>query len=1428
MPTQELKDFVEERLRAYDPNIDLTEGAPAQLQVVDPIVSRFQPDPFEMSIEKFILARLTQEFPEVNFREGSGIYDFMAKAGSVLFEPISREVQLIKQGQSFARPDILAPTEADALAANLFISRSTGGLSVGRVRLYFNAPLALNVSAGNVCYTADGLRYIPTYLQSITAESMLFNQSGNLYYFDIQVTAEEAGASYNVDKKKIVGITNLNSAVLVENVEKFEGGLDDESTPELVDKAETSITERSLVVARGVSARLHSAFEDLVHLQVVGMFDEEMSRDIIKGGDLGEAVVRGTDGYTEDDGDGDAYTYILRSRYADFTDYFGAVGDLSQPHYLLISTLVYGNKAEVSGGDPSHIIVPDTDLRRPDFILSDAGNVLLILKSAVVGNVGPAKVLEATAYNELHLDRMYAAASDMAWALLRPIQQIEIDAVLSPTELRVKSPLPINRQSLFWSIHPQHLTLSDIPGGVLYTDDAASLEIKSDEIHVGGAADFYVRGTAVENRELVIPAISDETPLDKGLDLMANTTYVNFVRSPAKDFVTLGVKAGMSLVIETGANAQTRTILRVGVRPAGVSGPSAVWLQVDPVITSTDGAMRYKIVDNIEINLRQPKTVRGTGDDLETLQLSPLVTTTSAVDFSSIGASENDTLEILEGLDKGTYTVSNIGGTGNRDLIIGAQLRSTTNNLSWSLYKAQEGIEFPLVRITSIDILDSSSQPTGFTVPYAPPIDARSSSFSNAGRGTKVSTSDAITGIVASVSMDDLSYPLGATVLRLKVNDSTTYNIDLTGQVSKDAVIQTINNKVPDVAAKLTIDGKEYLTIRSSDRWLEVSSNYQNANLGLNVAGEDNRQIRSAGNITDWTAYDLRAQKDAVYIKTGDNIGYLYLISVSATKVYAVGFDETRKTVRFLQPNTRVSLVAGARSYGKARVYFLDPTSFTVRGAWHPSLAATSTNPANKAVNVVSVPSTIEDEDPMTYFTATVNGTTLRFFPDPDLKHELLPAPDEDISNNLTTASGSPLVRSNSAPASDLGKNSRATELDFLKRELRINDELEVTYQPIQATADISVLTPPFSTLQGKTLILTLGDNPTRTITFTDQLTSLDDVLSEINEGVGQEVAFIETISTAQYLRLEADDALLYHYDSTAKTVFWTSPPAANVDNYAEAHRTYQIIGVGHHGDPTLTSYLAITPVASGAGDAQHFKVYRPGVQRLHSTVMNENLVNGLYYMDVELVSEGVGNEWNLQPGLLFQVVGYESDGYYLEVADTNLSFSEEEQVKMVLSKRLLTVGSSDRPDEATPLSEQNIQISYERSPITSSIQSFARSELERVLTASLLVRHLQPHYLNFELNYRGGSSSDIVMGDVQTHLAGLGPNDRVEVSDIQDLARRRSASYIQNPMELVAVVHGKDRKISVDRSEDYVSKGRLATFFPGSIRVTRDTTSVL
>ena len=1444
MATDDTQSFMEERLRAMDPDIDLSEGSPAYDQVVDPTVRRYTPDPFEVDLDKFIDARLAQEHPDLNVKEGSGLKDALVKPMQILMDPVHREVKIIKQNQSLANPELLSPEDADSLVANVFVSRSTGGLANGTVRLYFNAPVALTISVGNVCYTSSGLRFIPTTLQSITAEAMVFNQSGSLYYFDIQVTAEKAGDDYNVDKNRIVGITNLNAAVRVTNLEKFDGGVTEQSTEDLVTHAEQSITERSLVVGRGVAARLYDTFEALKHLQVVGFTDAEMMRDIITGGNRGPILYSGNGGYTEDDGDGDSLSnrFKIRDNVSFINDVFGGSGSVSN-YWLTVGRVDYGTDAEIPFANLDHFILPNYE-----FTPDDVGRVIVSFGSSNPQNVGVWRITSLVNSNEVAVYRTSPGVNEtgISWIMVRPGIDVEIESVVSDDELLLKTNLPVDMPVSAWSIRKKEISLSDIPGGIVSQDDADSLSVESDELHIGGCTDFYVRGTSVEEEDQVVEAISDENPVVAAETLNTYSVDPEFVSDNNFDFVRLGVKPGMSLVIETGVDAGVKTILRAGINPSGAS--TTYWLQVEPPLTSTASGIKYKIVDNIDINLRQPRTMRGTGTDLHTLQLSDTVTTASAQDFSALGTEVGDILRILTGPDAGDYDILAISGTGNKSLQLSGQLTSTSSSVGYEIFKAGDGIDFPLIRIRSLDILDSSQQPTGNTIPYAKPVDARSTAFANSGRGVKVSTTDAVTGIVGTRDLTPAApgaptYPLPTTTLDISINDGAPITATLTGAVTPEDITNKINGTAGlfNIAGLLTVDGEVRLTLRSSDRWIKVdeATSVGMTQVGLDdTNGEDSRQIRSLNNITDWTDsdYGLTLEKDSVYITSGDNTGFYHLVGVEVGRILVVGVDESSGRVTFPRPNVRVSMRAGSRSYGKARVYFLDPTSFQVQGAWRPPLKNSSDFPANAAIGrAISY-----DESPLTYFTATVNGTELRFVPDPDLRHSILPASGDSIPNNLTTLSGVDLVESSDSPGGDLGRNSRDAKVDFLDREVRVGDLLEITHVPIQGDLDISAAAQPSlpTNLANSTLILSVDGAPRKTLTFSDQMSSVDDVLGEINSAFGMTLAYKETFTSPAktLLRLEADVDVIWHKDSSCNNYFWSSFGGSNKNNKAPDNIDgyYHIVTVTETGDPVQHSRLELssdpttpTPPPNG-GTAQHFKVFRPGMQRIHSTDMAVNTEIGLYYMDVELVSEGPGDDWNLDQDVLFTIEGYESDGYYLDVQDSDLSYSEEEEVFLVVSRRILTVGQSDRPDQATKLSLQNIQVNYDRSSLAASIQSFARSDLERVLNASILVRHLQPHYLNFEMTYRGGSSADVVLDDIEDYLDELGPEESVEVSDLQGIAKNRGATYIQNPITLVAVTHDEERNIAVVRSQDYVSRGRLATFFEEGITVERETVEVL
>lgn len=278
---EELRIFLEDAIRRADPTIDTAAGSPFDREVITPLLDRIGPEPFDSDALDFIRGRLLSEFPELSVQEGEPIDDYLIKPSRMLLVPFRRQINRVSQNQSFADPALLSDDEADNLAANWFAQRNAGEYAVGLARLYFTAPQSALVTPSNAVYTSGDLKFFPVENQSITADNMLFNTSGSLFYFDVLVRSEAPGSQYKIAKNTLIGIEGVPAAVRVANPDAFETGADEETTEEFLSRVENGLTEKSLVTTRGILARLSDLIASLKTVQVIGFGDPEMDRDVL-------------------------------------------------------------------------------------------------------------------------------------------------------------------------------------------------------------------------------------------------------------------------------------------------------------------------------------------------------------------------------------------------------------------------------------------------------------------------------------------------------------------------------------------------------------------------------------------------------------------------------------------------------------------------------------------------------------------------------------------------------------------------------------------------------------------------------------------------------------------------------------------------------------------------------------------------------------------------------------------------------------------------------------------------------------------------------------------------------------------------------------------------------------------------------------------
>ena len=1358
MALADLQAFIVQCLQNVDSALDLTPGSPYDTQVVQPILQRLGTDPFTVDIGLFIQTTLNQQFPDLPTKEGDAITDLLIKTAIVLWNPIVREVSRIANAQSVRDPTLLTTDEADALGANFFATRPTGGLAGGVARIYFASPQSISITPANFFTSQEGLHFYPTQVQGIRVDEMLLNLEGTVYYFDVNVVAEQAGDAYNIGPDDLVTIANVASAQRVTNKTRFQKGINAETAVEFIDGIGTSLTERSLVTNAGITANLTTNFPEVAQLATVGFNDPQMKRDVITGGGLGSILASGFLALAVPDG----------------------------------NNLPYTTRVQMSdGGSPFNALLGPNNTAVSGYVLTLAcSNPFFKAGSPSTQDVAVAKVVNA---NTLEL--------------AEPLLILTASTLYSAT----------------WTLRKQTLTLSNIPGGILYPSQPdGTVDIEPNQIHIGGCTDVFVVGTAFDEQTLVLSDITDDSPPLAGVllhfrpglggyppnqavqltDLVLGTNYA--VGDSTYTLLANAVVEGLSLQVLDPPNAGTYRIVEVIQVPGDV--PLLVVAPAYPNAVSSTDNFRWQVTSDIYIDLVEPKQTKISGSDLRTIQGSSTVDTASATDFQNYGVGVGDTLRISTGkLIIGDYTVIAAPlAPFYSQLQLDRPLVATAVDVVYSIFTPNPagGIILPLIRISSIDLLDTSGQQVGTTIPYANPVDARSQGFANSAHGIKLDTDDGVLGLVTRsrttfdnggggtlyLTWDGLVTPVHIVIAPNASYTMALYKSDINTQCSAQVQLEPAIHFDSNSRVGIIPVGPNTRILGSTSTPALMDALYGTGVVSpLDITSRDVRSaaVNAAGG---WSSVrpSVDANFDVVQVLDGTQPG---LYSMPSSPVDEDTYDpipnfpydgstvDPLRTTMDFSPQVGVHFQLGARSLGKVRLYFQDPTSFEC------------------------------DENTVFTYTAA-DGTTLGYFPDPSNKYQRIP----NLPSGAKPLDGVSVGTSVFSSAST----------DFTAQGIRPGDLLVLDYVPITGSVDLS---DPVSLLNLTTLILNLGGGIDKTVTFirdsgsilADQVTRAG-VVSQINNTVGQNIC---SLTAVYQLQFNPTTSLIIRKSGTANMILGFSTTSDTNNQSVNAGEPFVITAVAPSGDVNEV-------VVSGtllAETSEQFSVFRSGVQRIDSTTMASNVETAsLYYFDVELLSEGSGDQYNIPSLAALTVTGFRSDGYYLTTKDPNLTFSPVEQPILHITPTILSVGVGDNPQNATDLTGQNIQLNYDQSSLAANVDSYIRSDTERVLNESPLGRHLIPYFVRFSMNYTGGSGVSVVTSDVETYIASLAPAEALTVSDLEQIAEKRGATEVDNPITLIALIHNFDRSITAERSQNSLNTGTLAAFISDVLDITQST----
>ncbi len=980
----------------------------------------------------------------------------------------------------------------------------------------------------------------------------------------------------------------------------------------------------------------------------------------------------------------------------------------------------------------------------------------------------------------------------------------QVQQVLSGTLIRVDHEIPLAGVSGFtWMLRERRLTITGIPGGIALPNSSNStvaLELRTDQVHIGGKTDVYVAGEA-ERGTAAIGLLTDEAPIARGFAAVTDASN----RVQLNDGVISGIVAGMSLVLEEGQDAGSYLILQVNAPGAPLS---LVELRLATIMTGSQSNLSYRVVDEIDVELTDPKALKIDGSDLITSAGNAVVQTASSSNFVDASVQVGDVLSIAATLGGGEFSVTEVG---TAYLKVSPAPSRTLTAASYRVFTRSPAVSAPIVRITSLELLDSANAPTGTLIPYREPVLAMSHSFQNEGsgylydglviaglvsKGVPAGTAGFV-GVGAGVILELYVYhpeapwkgAFAGVVLvfapGIGGNDLTA--AEVAAQITADPNCASLSIR----ATVITYASMEYVGIIAANL-LRVA--VACPLLGMPFARTNAEVTPLSAAVGEFASAKIHLLQLAEFV-SGNNAGELARVVQDPNVLTSLevlplgtgpagprGAPSCMYNAKVLRPDVGARVRIGRASVGSARVFFQAPTS-------------------------------AEFDYASTRFTAIVDSAVLSYAPDPENMRVVLPAyPRTDLVGTGTT---DPAVQT----LSDTTQN-------FLLQRIQPGDVIEILYTSIVSTAPLT--TPAALVVGGTDLVLRLGIDPFITISFPVDAVR-QNVADYINTRVGTEIA---TIASTGHLVLMSSTRI--EIDMVASTPVALSELClaalvAPVTTDHPGRGEYIISGT----DEQTLRLSVMTPMPTTPSIADtHYRIRRY-VQRISSTEMNLNVdPSGLYYADIELVSLAPGNAYNIGSDVAFGVTGHRADGYRLTVDNEITSFSRAEILRAQISPSMLLVGSSDSPAEYVQLPRQSVQVAYERSQVVDDIQSFCDSDFQRVVCEEILVRHLTPHYVSLNWSYVGGNSEPDMLRAVTDLLDAIEPGDEFEVGDVVDLLRKRGAVSVYTPDThaitgrsapmFVVVYHGTDRRVRGIIVHDYVDTVRTQRFLAGNIALSR------
>jgi len=242
--------------------------------------------------EDYLVNFLQEQFPSRDFSKGRVtrelVINIAAELHAINREDIDRLLKsfspvVIAQDPSAADPDIV-----DAVYGNYGVTRYDGNKATGNVAIIISDLLTTAVPDTTI-FTANGLNYVVTqaYVGVTTsdavltsAERLIEERPDGTYVFTVPVIAANVGEAYRAERgERFTASPAITGVIDIEAASDFEGGTDEETNAELVERTKQGVAPKVFSGRVQVAALIQEQYPQLVNMSQVGLGDPEMLRD---------------------------------------------------------------------------------------------------------------------------------------------------------------------------------------------------------------------------------------------------------------------------------------------------------------------------------------------------------------------------------------------------------------------------------------------------------------------------------------------------------------------------------------------------------------------------------------------------------------------------------------------------------------------------------------------------------------------------------------------------------------------------------------------------------------------------------------------------------------------------------------------------------------------------------------------------------------------------------------------------------------------------------------------------------------------------------------------------------------------------------------------------------------------------------------------